>query len=214
MDVQGMKKFFLPCVFLFLLGLAFLPTGAAAGHVNVKSITRDVPDEFSGGEPMEVTLSIEGELPLAVGIVEKIPEGFQFPENDEEVSDAAYFQVDRENGKIAFSALNVTEIKYRVITSSAKGKDGFEGQWVDLLVQTQELDEGKERWESVFDSNTLASDIESRNVKAASGTDTENKEESSVSAPGFGTGLTLLSLLSCLFASRTQVSKGKIGEEK
>lgn len=213
MNMQGMKKAFVPCLLLILVGLALFPGGAAAGNVEVKSVTRDAPAEFSAGETVEVTLNIEGELPLAVGIVEEIPEGCHFSENDEEISDAEYFQADRENGKISFSSINTTEIKYRVIASSDSGKDNFEGQWVDLLVQTQELNEGKERWKTVVDPNTLTPAMESRTAKAP-GEDDAEEAESSLSTPGFETGISVLALLSCLFAFLAPNSKRKKGGKK
>lgn len=200
---QGMRRspvFCLSCIFLILIGFAILPSGAAAEYTEVESVTRNIPAEFSAGEPIEVTLSINGKLPLAVGIVEIIPEGFQFPETDGDVSDAEYFRLDRENGKIAFSVLNVTEIKYTVIASSTDEKNSFEGQWVDLLVQTQALDEGKERWKTVIDSNSAVPDMESRAADASGEDDTE-ESESSVSAPGYGLVTGLIALISCLFVS-------------
>lgn len=199
---------------LVLLGLALLPSGAAtAGYSEVKSVSRDVPEVFSAGEMVEVTLSIKGEPPLAVGIVEEIPEGCRFPENDWEISDTRHFRVDRENGIIAFSALNTKEIKYRVIAPPAGGDGSFKGQWVDLLVQTQKLNEGKERWNPVVDLNSHAPAMESRAAPVSSVSGPESTETSH-SVPGFETGFGILALLSCLFASRTSGSKGKKGGKK
>ena len=170
------------------------------------------PEAFGADEEVEIVLNIEGEAPLAVGIVEKIPEGFRFPEKDADVSDAAHFEVDREAGMIAFSVLDETEIRYRVIASPAGGKDSFTGEWVDLLVQTPELNEGKERWESVSDPNSILPASGSKSQTGSSTASDSSKagsEESGSSAPGFGIGIASLGLLICASMFKMKISGGR-----
>jgi PGF-pre-PGF domain-containing protein len=53
--------------------------------------------------------------------------------------------------KVAFAVIDETEITYRVKAPSS-GDGTFTGEWVDLLVLTTELEEGKERWETIADT--------------------------------------------------------------
>ena len=200
----------------FLLVLAvfvLLPAGAsAAGYEDVKSVTRVAPASFGADEEVEIVLNIEGEAPLAVGIVETIPEGFRFPEKDADVSDAAHFEVDRKAGKIAFSVLDETEIRYRVIAFPAGGEDSFSGEWVDLLVQTPELNEGKERWATVSDPNSILPASESKSQAGSSTASDSSKagsEESGSSAPGFGIGIASIGLLICASMFKMKIGGGK-----
>lgn len=202
--------------FSFLLVLAIfvlLPAGAnAAGYEEINSITRVAPAAFGADEEVEIVLNIEGEAPLAVGIVETIPEGFRFPEKDTDVSDAAHFEVDRKAGKIAFSVLDETEVRYRVIASPAGGEDSFAGEWVDLLVQTPELNEGKERWEPVSDPNSILPASGSKSQAGSSTTSDSSKAssvESGSSAPGFGIGIASLGLLICASMFKMKIGGGK-----
>lgn len=80
------------------------------------------------------------------GIVETLPEGFSYvstmhPSN----------QVSISGQKIAFAVINETEITYKVKAPSS-GEGTFTGKWVDLLVLSPELEEGKERWETIADA--------------------------------------------------------------
>ena len=200
--------------FLLLLAIfVLLPAGvSAASYEEIKSVTRLAPEAFGAGEEVEIVLNIEGEAPLAVGIVEKIPEGFRFPDKDADVSDAAHFEVDREAGMVAFSVLDETEIRYRVIASPAGGKDSFTGEWVDLLVQTPELNEGKERWESVSDPNSILPASGSKSQTGSSTASDSSKagsEESGSSAPGFGIGIAFSGLLICASIFKMKIGGGK-----
>ena len=200
--------------FLLLLAIfVLLPAGvSAASFEEVKSVARVAPASFGADEEVEIVLNIGGEAPLAVGIVETIPEGFRFPEKDSDVSDAAHFEVDREAGMIAFSVLDETEIRYRVIASPAGGKDSFTGKWVDLLVQTPELNEGKERWESVSDPNSILPASGSKSQTGSSTASDSSKagsEESGSSAPGFGIGIAFPGLLICASLFKMKISGGR-----
>ena len=143
------KRAMLVLLFTFAATAFLVGTAMAVTHTEVESVTRDAPAGPAAGEEFEVTLRISGELPLVVGIVETIPEDFRFPDEDEDVSDFSHFQVDREHRKISFAAIDEAEIKYKVIAPSS-GDGTFTGEWVDLLVLTTELEEGKEgRWHTV-----------------------------------------------------------------
>jgi hypothetical protein len=129
------------------------------------------------------------------GIVEIIPEGFEFPEDDADVSDESYFRVDRDAGKIAFYVSDENEIAYNVIPSTNDGS-GFEGYWADMLFQTQELNEGKERWVPVTDPNSISTGM-------GSSSSTTGMDDALVSnAPGFGAFLTVVSIIASLFIFR------------
>jgi PGF-pre-PGF domain-containing protein len=121
-------------------------------HTEVESVTRYAPAGPAAGEEFEVTLRISySELPLVVGIVETIPEGFTFVSCPTHPSD----QYEVSGQKVAFTAIckegevEIKEIKYKVIAPSS-GDGTFTGEWIDLLVLTTELEEGKEgRWHTV-----------------------------------------------------------------
>lgn len=80
------------------------------------------------------------------GIVETLPEGFSYVSTTHP-SD----QVSVSGRKIAFAVINETEITYKVRAPSS-GEGTFTGKWVDLLVLSPELEEGKERWETIADA--------------------------------------------------------------
>lgn len=127
---------------LLVTTVLLVGTTMAVTHTEVESVTRVVEPPLSG-EVFRVTLTITGELPQVVGIVETIPEGFKFPDLD--VSTTPY---NRTGQMIAFAVINEKEIKYKVIAPSS-GDGTFTGEWVDLLVLSPELEEGKERWHTV-----------------------------------------------------------------
>ncbi|WP_445475217.1 hypothetical protein ACT9XH_00275 [Methanococcoides methylutens] len=189
---------------LILAGSVFSPVALAMDE-SIMEITRTVPSNLSSGEGVEITLEIAGETPFMVGIVEIIPEGFSFPEDDSDVSDARHFRVDRNSGKIAFSVNDEDEVTYTVIPSGSEG-NAFEGYWVDMLYQTQELNEGKERWMPVTDPTADPT------VLSASAGDTYVSEESdhasTSKAPGFGLSVALMAIIGCLFIFRRYNSVG------
>ncbi|NOQ48665.1 MAG: hypothetical protein GQ576_05980, partial [Methanococcoides sp.] len=57
-----------------------------ANQAEVTGVTRSVPANFAAGEEIEITLTIEGNAPIMVGLVENIPEGFSFPKKDSDIS--------------------------------------------------------------------------------------------------------------------------------
>ena len=114
---------------LFLGGIA---TVSAVTHTEVESVTRYAPAGPGAGEEFVVKLTISGELPLVVGIVETIPDEFSFvstthPANNYSVS----------GQKIAFAAIDVTSIQYTVMAPSS-GKGTFTGKWIDMLSEKEE----------------------------------------------------------------------------
>ncbi|SET10788.1 PGF-pre-PGF domain-containing protein [Methanococcoides vulcani] len=140
---------------LFLLFIAATIAPASAEYTEVNSITRTLPDNIPTNNEISVVLEIDSQIPFVAGIVETIPEGFTFPDNKEDISTSCEFKLDRENRKISFCSINVTSITYKVIASSESGAHTFSGNWVDLLVQSTELDEGTERWEKVVGDKTI-----------------------------------------------------------
>nr|WP_321498537.1 hypothetical protein [uncultured Methanolobus sp.] len=190
----------------FVVGISLLVFLVAsigfASCSEVIDVKRQLPSDFSEGELAEITLEITGESPFMLGIVETIPQGFTFPESDSDVSNAESFKVDRDTGKISFSVTDVTEVTYNVIPSD-DAENSFEGYWVDMLYQTQELNEGKERWISVTDPNSASSGQSSTTVSSG---DTESGVTSSV--PGFSLFLASVSLFACVLFLRKNNSGG------
>jgi hypothetical protein len=133
---------------------------AGAEHTEINDVTRSLSDTINASEKFAVELTLDGETPCVVGIVETIPVGFSFPYIDEDVCTSCGFELDRENRKISFSAIDVTKITYYVIAPSSDGlADTFTGHWVDLLVQIPELDEGEERWNTVTGDESMVTVI-------------------------------------------------------
>lgn len=144
---------------LLLGGIA---TVSAVTHTEVASVTRGiVPDVVEPDAKFEVTLSITyEELPLVVGIVEAMPEGYSFVSCPTKIP-AAQCQVSGD--KVAFTVIckedeaGISEITYKVKAPST-GRGTFEGEFVDLLVLTSTLpeEEGKEgRWHPI-DGETMS----------------------------------------------------------
>lgn len=130
--------------------LAGTATATAATHTEVESVTRTIePDVVDPEAKFDVTLRINGELPLVVGIVETIPEGFSFVSTTHPFCE----QSELNPRVISFAVIaeigaEISEIKYTVEAPSS-GRGTFEGEFVDLLVLSPELEEGKERWKAI-----------------------------------------------------------------
>jgi hypothetical protein len=190
----------------FVVGISLLgflvATIGFASCSEITDVERHLPSDFSKGEMAEITLEVTGESPFMLGIVETIPEGFTFPDTDSEVSDANSFKVDRDAGKISFSVSDSAEVTYYVI-SSGGADSAFEGYWVDMLYQTQELNEGKERWVAVTDPNSASG---GQNSATDSSGDSESGVESGV--PGFTSFIASISLFACVFFARKNNSGG------
>ncbi|MEL4304248.1 hypothetical protein [Methanococcoides sp. LMO-2] len=200
-------KFNKSIIYLALLMIAgsVLSPVALAAEGDILEIKRNVPSALPSGSSVEITLEISGETPFMVGIVETIPEGFSFPDDDSEVSDASHFKVDRNAGKIAFSVSNENEITYKVIPSGTV-EYTFEGYWVDMLFQTQELNEGKERWIPVTDPNADPATFSASEVCTSV---SEGSEAASTSnAPGFGVSVASLAIIGCMLVFRRYNSRG------
>ncbi|NOQ48819.1 MAG: hypothetical protein GQ576_06770, partial [Methanococcoides sp.] len=113
--------------------------------------------------------------------------------------------VDRNTGKIAFSLSDEDELTYRVIPSGAEGI-AFEGYWVDMLFQTQELNEGKERWVPITDPNA---DPATFSASAGDASVSEEPDYASTSeAPGFGLLMGSLAIIGSLLVFRRSNSRG------
>jgi len=130
MNEKGVKCEKMTLVLLFLtLAAASLLVGmvTAVQGAEVVGVTRYIPTGLAAGEEFEVTLMISGERPMAAGIVETIPVGFSFVSTTHPTD---HYNVSGQ--KIAFAAINTTEIRYTVMTpSSSEGT--FTGEWIDLL---------------------------------------------------------------------------------
>ncbi|MCW7080338.1 MAG: hypothetical protein OCU16_04505 [Candidatus Methanospirare jalkutatii] len=125
-DVSGNGKIkALSFASAFLLTVLALQVVQAA-TVNVERV---VPASVAPSSEFEVLLRIEGEPPLVVGIVEKIPEGFSFVSTN-----CKHFNISGQ--KVAFAAINATEIRYKVKAFSS-GEGTFSGSWIDFLSERE-----------------------------------------------------------------------------
>ncbi len=115
---------------LFLATAAFL-AGTVTAVPGTDGVTRSAPADPVPGAEFDVKLTISGERPLVVGIVETIPEGFDFVSTSHTPD-----QYDVSGQKIVFAVINETEILYRVKASSS-GLDTFTGTWIDMLSQKE-----------------------------------------------------------------------------
>jgi hypothetical protein len=127
MKKRGKRMRYKILTLLLLLATAAFLAGTVTAVPGIDGVTRSAPAEPAPGTEFDVKLTISGERPLVVGIVETIPEGFDF------VS-ASYppDQYDVSGQKIAFALINETEITYRVKASSS-GLGSFTGTWLDML---------------------------------------------------------------------------------
>jgi PGF-pre-PGF domain-containing protein len=121
-------------VLLFTLAATTLlaVTVTAVTHTEVESVTRYAPAGPAPDEEFEVTLRISySELPLVVGIVETIPEGFSFVST---THPSDQYEVSRQ--RVAFAVINETEITYKVKAPSS-GESTFTGEWIDMLSENE-----------------------------------------------------------------------------
>jgi len=109
----------------FLLTVLALQVVQAA-TVNVERV---IPASVAPSAEFEVLLRIEGEPPLVVGITETIPEGFSFVSTN-----CKHFNISGQ--KVAFAAINATEIRYKVRAPSS-GEGTFSGSWIDFLSERE-----------------------------------------------------------------------------
>ena len=131
MSGKKIKRSTIAVLLLALLTTAALLAGTvtAVQGAEVNGVTRDAPAGPVPGAEFEVKLTINGELPLIVGIVETIPEGFSFvstTSKDYEVSEQ----------KVAFAVIDETEITYKVKAPSS-GEGSFTGTWIDMLGENE-----------------------------------------------------------------------------
>ncbi len=111
---------------LFLATAAFL-AGTVTAVPGTDGVTRSAPADPVPGAEFNVKLTISGERPLVVGIVETIPEGFDIVSTSHPPDQYAV-----SGQKIVFAVINETEILYRVKASSS-GVGTFTGTWIDML---------------------------------------------------------------------------------
>ena len=126
MEKRGKKSWKILALLLFLATAAFL-AGTVTAVPSTDGVTRSALANPVPGAEFDVKLTISGECPLVVGIVETIPEGFDFVSTSH-LSD----QYDVSAQKIAFAVINKTEVVYRVKASSS-GLGTFTGTWIDML---------------------------------------------------------------------------------
>ncbi|KAF1077511.1 hypothetical protein MKMG_01257 [Methanogenium sp. MK-MG] len=149
-----LKKRIIPAVIL-IIGLILLPV------MGVSLVERDVSVLDNTAT---IKFSVDAEEPFSVGIVETVPEGWNFADNDNSVSSSKNVQIDRKNNQIAFFLSNEESVSYQ-LTGTGDGKTGFKTEWVDLLYLTPETSEGTERW-ITLGGNPVAEDNEHSDLDA------------------------------------------------
>jgi hypothetical protein len=126
MEKRGKMRWKILTLLLFLATAALL-AGTVTAVPGTDGVTRYAPADPIPGAEFDVKLTISGERPLVVGIVETIPEGFDFVSTSHPPD-----QYDVYGQKIVFAVINETEILYRVKASSS-GLGSFTGTWIDML---------------------------------------------------------------------------------
>ena len=126
MEKRGKMRWEILTLLLLLATAAFL-AGTVTAVPSTDGVTRSALANPVPGAEFDVKLTISGERPLVVGIVETIPEGFDIVSTSHPPD-----QYDVSGQKIAFAVINETEILYRVKASSS-GLGSFTGTWIDLL---------------------------------------------------------------------------------
>ncbi len=184
MNTKNMSKRIRFLSLLTLVMLIFAASAASATASVVTDVVRTLPDAVTPNTEFTVVLDIEGDSPLVVGIVEYIPQGLSFPDDDEDISSSCDFIVDRDNMTIAFSAIDINTISYKLVSSST-GIYDFSGEWVDLLYQDVEIDNMAERLEDISGDGILEV-----TVKSSSNSGSSSHSSSSGST---GSGLSVVS---------------------
>jgi hypothetical protein len=111
---------FLPLLMLILVSSMSVVQGAEVSGVRRSALSDPAP-----GAEFEVTLTMDGEPPLVVGIRETIPEGFGFVSTT-----CKNYEVSGQ--EIAFVVMDETVVSYQ-IKAPASGTGTFTGTWIDLL---------------------------------------------------------------------------------
>jgi hypothetical protein len=119
--IRSGRGLFLPLLMLIML----VSSMSAVQGADMGGVRRSVLSNPAPGAEFVVTLTMEGEPPLVVGILETIPEGFDFVSTT-----CKNYEVSGQ--EIAFAVVNETEVNYR-IKAPASGTGTFTGTWVDLL---------------------------------------------------------------------------------
>lgn len=154
---------------LILTALLLISASCILPAAATPTVTREAVS--AGDGTVTITYNIDAEQPFALGIVESIPSGWEFAASDDAVSSSPYFEVDREEGKIAFFVCDATDVSYH-LKGSGDGITGFVTEWVDLCELTPDKNEGRERW------NTLGA--------SSSTSGSTLHEAASQASPGFG----------------------------
>jgi PGF-pre-PGF domain-containing protein len=119
-------------LFVLLVTSAFLAgTVTVVQGAEVGGVTRYAPAGLAPYANFDVTLTISGDVPLVVGIVETIPKGFNFKSTTHPLDQ---YNVSSVSGQdvVAFAVIGKKEITYRVEAPSS-GKGTFTGTWTDML---------------------------------------------------------------------------------
>jgi len=123
---RGGRRLITVLLFVLLTTAASLAGMVTAVQgAEVEGVTRYTPADPAPGAEFEVKLTITGELPLIVGIVEMIPEGF-------DLVSTTFADYEVSGQKIAFAVIDEEEITYKVKAPSS-GEGSFTGIWIDML---------------------------------------------------------------------------------
>jgi len=125
------KLMLLPLFALLVTAALLAGTVTAVQAAEVAGVTRYAPAGPAPDAEFDVRLTITGELPLVVGIVETIPNGFSFKST---THPSDQYTVSTVSGQdvVAFAVIDDTDITYKVEAPSS-GEGTFTGTWTDML---------------------------------------------------------------------------------
>ena len=149
------------CLVLIVISCSIFSVSASADDAPEINIERIMPDGLKAGKEASICLNITAPEDFILGIVEYLPEGWSFPEDDSTISDCPNFELDRENRKISFAADGIYEIHYTVIPGNDVPGE-IHGNYVDMLWRNQELDPGKNLWHSIGAAESTADEVSAK----------------------------------------------------
>jgi hypothetical protein len=127
---KGGRRLLTVLLFVLLTTAASLAGMVTAVQgAEVEGVTRYTPAGPVPGAEFEVKLTITGELPLVVGIVETVPAGFDFVSTTSD-----HYEISDQ--EVAFAVIDETEITYWVKAPSS-GEGSFTGTWIDMLSDSE-----------------------------------------------------------------------------
>ncbi len=114
---------------LFTSAVLLVGPLTTVGAAGIGEVTR-APGTPAPAAEFEVTLQLNGELPLVVGITETIPAGFTFVSTSCE-----HYEVSGQ--RLLLAVINESEVRYTVKAPSSGAGGTFSGTWTDMLSERE-----------------------------------------------------------------------------